>query len=200
MARSGLKKVVKTVKGKKGTVKRSYWVKAQGAAGKAKSAVGGFARRHSTALKVVGGVAALAGLAYGAHRASSVAHGVRSGIGAYKEALQMRSAAGQPSISRREKLSGVMAAIGHGASQARQHEGSLTGRNIAGLAHFATSRAQDHAALTGMRISRAASPVTSRVSAGVARLTAPVTARLDRAAHNRLKSAGTSRRMIAAGY
>jgi DNA-binding protein HU-beta len=38
MARSGLKKVVKTVKGKKGTVRRSYWVKAQGAAGKAKKA------------------------------------------------------------------------------------------------------------------------------------------------------------------
>lgn len=68
MARSGLKKVVKTVKGKKGTVRRSYWVKVQGAASTAKKAVGGFARRHSTALKVVGGVAALAGLAYGAHK------------------------------------------------------------------------------------------------------------------------------------
>ena len=68
MARSGLKKVVKTVKGKKGTVRRSYWVKIQGAAGNATKAVGGFAHRHSTALKVVGGVAALAGLAYGAHK------------------------------------------------------------------------------------------------------------------------------------
>lgn len=77
MARSGLKKVVKTVKGKKGTVKRSYWVKAQGAAGKAKKAVGGFARRHSTALKVVGGVAALAGLAYGAQVAGSARDAAR---------------------------------------------------------------------------------------------------------------------------
>jgi hypothetical protein len=200
MARSGLKKVVKTVKGKKRSVKRTYWVKAQGAAGKAGGAVRGFAQRHSGKLKVVAGLAALAGVAYGAHRASSVAHGVRSGIGAYKEASQMRSGAGQPPVSRREKLSGVMAAIGHGASEARQHEGSLAGRNIAGLAHFATSRAKDHASLAGLRISRAASPVTSRLSAGVSRVTAPISARLDRAAHNRLKSAGTSRRMVAAGY
>jgi len=81
MARSGLKKVVKTVKGKKGTVKRSYWVKAQGPAGKVKSAVGGFARRHSTALKVVGGLALLAGAAYGAHRA----HGAVSNAGGYRK-------------------------------------------------------------------------------------------------------------------
>jgi ElaB/YqjD/DUF883 family membrane-anchored ribosome-binding protein len=41
--RTGLKKVVKTVRGKKGTVKRSYWVKAQGAASKA----GGFVKKHA---------------------------------------------------------------------------------------------------------------------------------------------------------
>jgi hypothetical protein len=102
MARSGLKKVVKTVKGKKGTVRRTYWVKAQGPAGKVKSAVGGFARRHSTALKVVGGLALLAGAAYGAHRA----HGAVSNAGGY------RAVAGSARDAARDKGHGLMNRMG----------------------------------------------------------------------------------------
>ena len=71
MARSGLKKVVKTVRGKKGSVKRSYWVRASGGK-KAKSAnaggIRGFAQRHSGVIKGALGMAALAGAAYGSYK------------------------------------------------------------------------------------------------------------------------------------
>ena len=59
--RAGLKKVTKTVRGKKGAVKRSYWVKAKDAA----KGVGGFLNRHKG--KILG-AAALAGTAYLAHK------------------------------------------------------------------------------------------------------------------------------------
>lgn len=54
MARSGLKKVVKTVKGKKGAVKRSYWVKAAASQKKA-TGIAGKARKALTALRTMGG-------------------------------------------------------------------------------------------------------------------------------------------------
>lgn len=60
-SRAGLKKVTKTVRGKKGAVKRSYWVKAKDAA----KGVGGFLNRHKG--KILG-AAALAGTAYLAHK------------------------------------------------------------------------------------------------------------------------------------
>ncbi len=158
MARSGLKKVVKTVKGKKGTVKRSYWVKAQGAAGKAKKAVGGFARRHSTALKVVGSVAALAGLAYGAHRAPAWMEAARAAHGAY---ASVREAGGT-----RTQALGIAGRGGrlvnrvHGGSEWGQsvaREAKLTANNLRGLASFATAapraamqRMGDRAALANL--------------------------------------------------
>lgn len=61
-SKAGLKKVTKTVRGKKGAVRRSYWVKAKDAA---KSA-GGFLNRHKS--KIALGAAALAGTAYLAHK------------------------------------------------------------------------------------------------------------------------------------
>ncbi len=145
MARSGLKKVVKTVKGKKGTVKRSYWVKAQGAAGKAKSAVGGFARRHSTALKVVGGVAALAGLAYGAHRAPALMASARMARAGY-------SAAREVGGTRMQAL-GIAGRAGRLTNRA--HGGSEWGQAVGGAAASAKQAVGDRAALAGMRAQRA---------------------------------------------
>lgn len=58
MARAGLKKVVKSVKGKRGSVKRTYWVRA-----------GEVAHKHSGKIKAIAGIAALVGLAYGGYRA-----------------------------------------------------------------------------------------------------------------------------------
>jgi len=68
--RAGLKKVTKTVKGQKGTVRRSYWVKASQAARKGKPVKQqkqpGFLRRHAG--KIIGGIALAGAAAYGAHR------------------------------------------------------------------------------------------------------------------------------------
>lgn len=68
-SRSGLKKVIKTARGKHGVVKRSYWVRA-------KDTVGAFATRHKR--KIIGGVvtaATVGALAYG-HR-----HAIRGAVG-----------------------------------------------------------------------------------------------------------------------
>jgi len=69
--RAGLKKVTKTVKGRKGTVRRSYWVKASQAAKKgrpvAQQKQPGFLRRNAG--KIVGGLALVGATAYGLHRA-----------------------------------------------------------------------------------------------------------------------------------
>lgn len=59
--RAGLRKVTKTVRGKKGSVRRSYWVKASGAVKGAAKAAGGFVARHKGK---IAGAAALAGAAY----------------------------------------------------------------------------------------------------------------------------------------
>ena len=79
--RAGLKKVTKMVHGKKGTVKRSYWVKAkEGAksvggkvAGAARGA-GGFLKRHKG--KIAAG-AGLAAAAYGAYKGAKFVKGYR---------------------------------------------------------------------------------------------------------------------------
>lgn len=114
MARAGLKKVIKTVKGKKGSARRAYWVKSDPNAGKKKP---GFLRRHAG--KILG-AAALAGLAYAAHK-SGVAGAARSGVrGAreawHKEALAQKTGAKSSSIMDR-----VRAAKDTGADSARTH-------------------------------------------------------------------------------
>lgn len=80
-SRAGLKKVTKVVRGKKGSVKRTYWVKAQQAA----KGVGGFLNRHKG--KIAAGVALAAGAA--------LAHRHRGAIkGAYHGAKIANTAAG----------------------------------------------------------------------------------------------------------
>jgi len=57
--RAGLRKVTKSVRGKKGTVRRSYWVKSQGAANKPMT-TGNFVKKHAGKLAVaslIGGAA-----------------------------------------------------------------------------------------------------------------------------------------------
>jgi hypothetical protein len=72
MHSSGLRKEVRTVRGKHGTVKRSYWVKAQ-------EATGSFLQKHKK--KIVAGVAtaAVVGAAAYGHR-----HAIRGAIGEAK--------------------------------------------------------------------------------------------------------------------
>jgi hypothetical protein len=115
MARSGLKKVVKTVRGKKGSVRRSYWMKSDPKAGK-NGKRPGFLRRHAG--KILG-AAALVGGAYLAHRAGATAAlrgAATHGRAAYKDAAAQRSSSG-PKLGVRERLSGAVAAASHGARQ-----------------------------------------------------------------------------------
>ena len=67
--RSGLRKITKSVRGRKGSVRRSYWVRAKEGAGRAAEHVKQFAKDHSG--KIIAGAALGAGavLAY-KHRAS----------------------------------------------------------------------------------------------------------------------------------
>ena len=60
MKRSGLKKVTKTVRGKKGPVRRSYWVRAKEGAGRAAEHVKQFAKDHTG--KIIAGAAIATGI------------------------------------------------------------------------------------------------------------------------------------------
>jgi hypothetical protein len=133
MARAGLKKVIKTVKGKRGSARRAYWVKSDPNAGKKKP---GFLRRHAG--KILG-AAALVGGAYLAHRAGATAAAkgaVRGTLSAYRDAKAMRSASG-PKIGVGEKISGAMAAVRHGGAAGareatRSHYEGIASRHTEG--------------------------------------------------------------------
>lgn len=92
--RAGLKKVTKTVKGQKGTVRRSYWVKASQAAKHGKPAAQqkqpGFLRRNAG--KIVGGLALAGAAAYGLHRMHK--GGAGNLLGGGKTPLQLGSGHG----------------------------------------------------------------------------------------------------------
>lgn len=62
--RAGLRKVVKTVRGKKGSVRRSYWVRAGDAVKSGAKAAGGFVGRHKGAIAGALALAAMAGIAH----------------------------------------------------------------------------------------------------------------------------------------
>lgn len=84
MARAGLKKVVKSVRGKHGTVRRTYWVKSNLKQTEQKGP--GFLRRHAG--KLVAG-AALAGLAYAnRNKLAGAARGARIGLSGKGSATQ----------------------------------------------------------------------------------------------------------------
>lgn len=92
---AGLKKVQKTVKGQKGTVRRSYWVKANQVSKHGKPAAQqkqpGFLRRNAG--KIVGGLALAGAAAYGLHRAHK-SGGMGNLLGAGKKTLQLGSGVG----------------------------------------------------------------------------------------------------------
>lgn len=91
--RAGLKKVQKTVKGKKGTVRRTYWVKANQAARKGQPVAQkqpGFLRRNAG--KIVGGLALAGAAAYGLHRMRKGGSGKLLGAG--NSPLQLGSGSG----------------------------------------------------------------------------------------------------------
>jgi len=80
--RAGLRKVTKTVRGKKGSVKRSYWVKSQGAAKASggKMGVAQFVKKHGA--KMYGGIAATHMLSGAIANSVSRKKGIDAGLNA----------------------------------------------------------------------------------------------------------------------
>ena len=154
--RAGLRKVTKSVKGKKGTVQRSYWVKASGAVKGAAKSAGKFIGKHK------GKIAAGAGLALGAaaaykgakfvkgYRGMGMSHGdaakaIFGGLkdrakgvpGAFKSAYSNHKAKRTEQKSHREAASGaamptvrerVSAAAGNVAKRVRSAAAGVSAR------------------------------------------------------------------------
>lgn len=124
--RAGLRKVVKTVRGKKGSVRRSYWVRAGDAVKSGARAAGGFVGRHKGAIAGALLAATAIGLnAYGHRQAGT------SNTGAY--ALERNAGKGRV----RSALSAFGGGLGYGAQsagyQARnsaQHAWNSAGRAV----------------------------------------------------------------------
>lgn len=110
---AGLKKVVKSVRGKKGTVRRTYWVKAKDAV----KGAGRFLNKHKG--KIAAG-AALAGAAYlGAKHRGAIGgalSGARKGVGVVRA------------------LGGIHKALGGSGASAKDYAaGAGTGATLGGL-------------------------------------------------------------------
>lgn len=119
-SRAGLKKVVKMVRGKKGTTRRTYWMKSEGA-GAPKQ---GFLRRHAG--KLVAGAALAAGGAYLAHKHRGAIGGAAKGaLEGYRAVRNLGRGLGTGS-SVKERLAGaglgaaIRGAQGHASDKIRQ--------------------------------------------------------------------------------
>lgn len=87
-SKAGLRKVTKTVRGKKGVVKRSYWVRA-------KEGVKGFVKRHPTAVKVGLGAAGALAAGLAIHKGLKLDRRVRAAKQqTYNEVLKTKEAIG----------------------------------------------------------------------------------------------------------
>ena len=118
--RSGLKKVTKTVRGKKGMVKRSYWVRGKQAVGGAVRKVGNFVNRHHR--KFLGAAALVGGAALAYKHRNSISHGASLIKQAHEEGKR---------ISRRERLR-----TGHPDRAAQGHDTSEVAVRKAGRAGY----------------------------------------------------------------
>lgn len=147
--RAGLRKVTKTVRGKKGSVRRSYWVKASGAVKGAAKAAGGFVARHKGK---IAGAAALAGAAYLGVRHGSKIAGAVHGLNSARKYISAHKAASGESLGLRTMAS--LAKVG----------AKVGARNGAAADNARMNRIGDRAALTGVRASRAASSVATSVA------------------------------------
>ena len=136
MAKAGLKKVVKTVRTKRGTARRTYWVK--------------------TAGKALLGAAALAGGAYLAHRAakhvggrlrqhadSSISSRINAAVSRHKDGAK---AAARGALHRLPEAAGRVAGKG----------GQLAGRGVGAAGRHVAANAGGIGAFTGRTAVRAA--------------------------------------------
>lgn len=129
MAKAGLRKVTKTVRGKHGSVRRSYWMKSQGGASHIKGLLNPGAAAYK---KSSGRASASAGARVGLMTGLLGAHRIRGGIlaseiGAQALAHGQRKQYGQRGRSIFGKLGhGIATEVGHAVGQlagATVHEG-----------------------------------------------------------------------------
>jgi hypothetical protein len=142
-SRAGLKKVVKMVRGKKGTTRRTYWMKSEGA-GAPKQ---GFLRRHAG--KLVAGAALAAGGAYLAHKHRGAIGGAAKGaLEGYRAVRNLGRGLGTGS-SMKERLAGagLGAAIrgtqGRAADKMRNANSTLARTQLKNRAGFVASGLRD---------------------------------------------------------
>ena len=119
-SRAGLKKVTKTVRSKKGTARRTYWVKAQEAA----KGAGRFLNRHKG--KVAAGVALVGAAALAAHNRGAIK-------GAYRGARIANRASGAVSHGMKA-VTGKSMSLGTRFSIIRK--GAIGGAKIGGAADY----------------------------------------------------------------
>lgn len=123
--RAGLRKVTKSVKGKKGTVQRSYWVKASSAVKGAAKSAGKFIGKHK------GKIAAGAGLALGAaaaYKGIKTARAYKSaGMGTYGSFLK-NVAGGLKDRAKGAATSGAHSIVG---AAAKAHKAASDARGAA---------------------------------------------------------------------
>ena len=167
--RAGLRKVVKTVKGKKGTVRRSYWVRSapSGPAGartlrRAQSPQReSFLKRHAG--KIAAGAALLGAAALHKHKLTGAAHGVQRSLSktkgsAVERATKAFSAAkrGYESQRGKDRIDAFTKRLAPGVKSAKRASASLVGHLVSNagsaLANHAGSAAGSYAgsALGGM--------------------------------------------------
>lgn len=160
---AGLTKVTKSVKGKKGMVRRSYWVRGTDAVKSGAKKLGSFVNRHKGK---IAGAAALAGAAYlgmrhgsqikgalsGAHKAFS--GGGRALLGDVHSAATRGARSGaRRDNARADRISGAVSSVTGAISK----RASSAGRAISSTARGAFASARKGASSFGSRVSGAAS-------------------------------------------
>ena len=182
--RAGLKKVTKMVHGKKGTVKRSYWIKAKegaksvgGKVAGAARAAGGFLKRHKG--KIAAG-AGLAAAAYGAYKGAKFVKGYR-GMGMSHGDAAKAIVGGLKERAKDAATRGAHAVVGVGAKAhkaasdargaARKAAGFVKGAREAGMSRssIAKNAAAGLASRAGSAIASGARAAGSRVRKAVSR-------------------------------
>jgi len=182
--RAGLKKVTKMVHGKKGNVKRSYWIKAKegaksvgGKVAGAARAAGGFLKRHKG--KIAAGVG-LAAAGYGAYKGAKFVKGYR-GMGMSHGDAAKAIVGGLKERAKGAAERGAHAVVGVGAKAhkaasdargaARNAADFVKGGRAAGMSRssIAKNAAAGLASRAGSAIASGARAAGSRVRKAVSR-------------------------------
>ena len=146
--RAGLKKVTKTVRGKHGSVRRSYWVRGTEAVKGAAKKVRAFVGRHKGKIAAGAALAGAAALAYKGHRAYSGLSGEHKQ--ALKDNLRNMVASGNRINSLKAVGVGAGRAVAGGARRAgaavaggARRAGAAVAGAASGARNFAQGLAKD---------------------------------------------------------